>query len=48
MLPDLTVSLIKDNPIGRHVTSACYEIMRCHVLMNCSKMAAAANRQVKF
>ena len=27
--------------VGRHASSLCYEIMRCHVLMGCTKMAAA-------
>lgn len=38
-MPSLVLGLM-NNPIGKQLTSLCYEIMRCHVLMNCTKMAA--------
>jgi len=39
-LPGLVLGVIKDTAPGRVVLSCCYEIMRTHVMMNCSKMAA--------
>ena len=39
MLPKATVALL-NYTIGNLVTSCCYETMRCHVLMNCTKQAA--------
>ena len=41
LLADLTTGLLTGNPIGRYLTSCTYEIQRCHVVMNCTKMAAA-------
>lgn len=32
-------AIFKDTAAGAVVTSLCYEIMRCHVLMNCTAMA---------
>jgi hypothetical protein len=40
LAPDMIIKLLKDTTIGSYLNSACYEIMRCHVLMNCSKQAA--------
>lgn len=41
LFPEPIISALKDNPIGRQLHSATFEIQRCHVLMNCSNMAAA-------
>lgn len=40
LVPKPTISFLKDSSVGRLLGSACYEIMRCHVAMNCSAMAA--------
>ena len=40
LAPGMIIKLLKDTTIGSYLNSACYEIMRCHVLMNCSKQAA--------
>ena len=40
LMPSVVFGLMS-NPVGRQLTSLCYEIQRCHVLMNCTKMAAA-------
>jgi len=33
---------LKDTSIGRYINSVTYEIMRCHVLMGCSMLAASS------
>ena len=40
LLPDVTINFFKKNKVGILFTSAMYEMMRCHVLMNCTAMAA--------
>lgn len=40
LLPSATVGFVKDNPVGSLLLSITYEIQRCHVAMNCTKMAA--------
>ena len=37
---DLILKFSKDTGVGAVLTSICYETMRCHVLMNCTKQAA--------
>ena len=39
VLPTVLLGIL-GSPIGRLVAGTGYEIMRCHVLMNCSKMAS--------
>jgi hypothetical protein len=40
-VPKPTIAFLKDTSLGAVVASVTYEIMRCHVLMNCTKQAAA-------
>lgn len=40
LVPDLTIGLLKTS-VGTVVTSINYEVMRCHVAMNCTKQAQA-------
>jgi len=40
-LPSLFLGLLKDTSVGSIFASCCYEIFRCHVMINCAKMAHA-------
>jgi len=41
LMPGAALSFVKDSSVGVVVTMIGYEIQRCHVLMNCTKQAAA-------
>jgi len=42
LLPSVLNGIFSNNAIGRLFVSCSYEIQRCHVLMNCSSLAAGA------